>query len=337
MKKGIVLVVTGSKEISVKRPLEFLIGSGANFFRIDIDKILDDGSFDFSIDYQDRKWTMRRGDQKVSSEEIISVWYRRPPRPAAPILSEKKSKYFIREETKKALWSLWTTGNEKFLWMNHPITSKMLEFNKPFQLLAASNVGLKIPKTFISSNPQRCLDFIKSCGGEGIIKVFGSPGLKDKKGRGLVVFTNRVNLSHIEKYGNEITCCPVMLENYVPKKLELRITVVGEKIFPCAIYSQDSERTKDDWRKYDFKNVKHERFELPKSVERKLLALMRVFKLNFGAIDMILTPKGEFVFLEINPNGQWGWIERLTEMPISETIANVLIGKEKPCYRGKFY
>ena len=64
------------------------------------------------------------------------------------------------------------------------------------------------------------------------------------------------------------------------------------------------------------------------------MRLMKALKINFGAIDMILTPEGEYVFLEVNPNGQWGWIEKLTGMPISQAIADVLSDPRKAIYKG---
>ncbi len=115
-----------------------------------------------------------------------------------------------------------------------------------------------------------------------------------------------------------------MVQEYVPKDVELRVTIVGRKVFACAIHSQDSELTKHDWRKYDFGNVRHELCTLPGEVEQNLIALLRFWNLSYGAIDLVRTPDGRYVFLEINPNGQWGWIEELTGAPIAETIAETL-------------
>jgi len=117
---------------------------------------------------------------------------------------------------------------------------------------------------------------------------------------------------------------PILAQEYIEKKLELRITIVGQKMFTCAIHSQDSEQTRIDWRRYDFRNVKHLPYQLPEKIKQKLHKLMKIWNLSFGAIDMILTPEGKYVFLEINPNGQWLWIEQLTEMPISRVIAELL-------------
>ena len=131
-------------------------------------------------------------------------------------------------------------------------------------------------------------------------------------------------MSYIHDHFGNITATPLMAQEYIEKKLELRVTIVGQKVFACAIYSQDSERTKEDWRRYDFDNVRHEQYQLPKEVEAHLMEFMAVCNLTFGAIDMILTPSGRYVFLEINPSGQFGWIEDLTNMPISKAIAETL-------------
>lgn len=138
------------------------------------------------------------------------------------------------------------------------------------------------------------------------------------------VYTTPITLQDLEANLGELKLCPVILQSYIPKRLELRVTVVGDNVFACAIHSQDSDRTKHDWRKYDFVNVKHEVFELPQYVKDRLLACMRTWGLKFGAIDMVITPNDHYVFLEVNPAGQWGWIEDLTQLPIAEAIATLL-------------
>jgi len=140
-----------------------------------------------------------------------------------------------------------------------------------------------------------------------------------------MLYTNIVSEEELKMYLEDISLSPIMAQEYIHKKIELRITIIGEKIFTCAIHSQDSCCTKIDWRHYDFKNVRHERYQLPERIEKQLLKLMKILDLNFGAIDMILTPNGEYVFLEVNPSGQWGWIENLTGMPISKSIAELLV------------
>ena len=71
--------------------------------------------------------------------------------------------------------------------------------------------------------------------------------------------------------------------------------------------------------------MKHEPFNLPNIITKHILTLMKTWKLKFAAIDMIVTPSGEYVFLEVNPNGQWGWIETLTGMPITDSLVELLL------------
>ena len=117
------------------------------------------------------------------------------------------------------------------------------------------------------------------------------------------------------------------VQEYVEKEFELRVTVVGRKVFACKIDSQcmDEDKGKVDWRQgYDF-GLKHEPFDLPASVEDFCRNYLHEMCLNFGCFDFIVTPQGEYVFLECNPNGQWLWIELLTGQKISVAIAECLI------------
>lgn len=118
------------------------------------------------------------------------------------------------------------------------------------------------------------------------------------------------------------------MQEYISKRVELRVTVVGSRVFAAEIHSQVNSSTKHDWRRYDLDRTPHMRHPLPPSVEACCVQLVQTLRLNFGAIDMIVTPSGEYVFLEINGNGQWGWIEDLTGLPIADAIVELLVAGE---------
>lgn len=116
------------------------------------------------------------------------------------------------------------------------------------------------------------------------------------------------------------------IQNYVEKTYELRITVINQDIIACKIDSQaqDDDKGKIDWRQgYDY-NLKHEIVEIPERIRQFCLAFLEKMKLHFGCFDFIVTPKGEYVFLECNPNGQWLWIELETGYDISKVLAENL-------------
>lgn len=324
-----VLVVTSSKEPNVDRVLPILKSCGGKPVRVNTDCFFDSVSVHFEMFGPHSEWVIETLGEKIHSSEIKSVWYRRP-NPPDPSLSETISQAyygFVEDEVRKFLWSLWTSTNDKdILWVNHPLTLKLLEYNKIYQLQTACKVGLDVPETIVTMHQDKALRFFDRCRGQLVMKLLGSGGnLKNDEGKDLVVYTNRVSREHIIECRGGMKQAPVMLQRYIPKKIELRITIVGRKAFACGIDSQVSSRTKDDWRRYDFERVGHTPYKLLESVERKLLRFMEILGLNFGAIDMIVTPKDEYVFLEVNPSGQWGWIESLTGMPISKALADLLI------------
>lgn len=231
---------------------------------------------------------------------------------------------FVQDESRAALYSLYTTL--PCFWMNHPlISSRLLEHNKLYQLQVAQQLGLIVPETIITNDAAELLAFCEECGGSLAVKCIEGHAYREQQTRTpFGLFTSCVTLDELAAQEEGIGYAPVFAQRYIPKKIELRITVVGDRLFSCAIHSQDSERTKHDWRNYDFEKVRHEAYELPEEIERRLRALMRFWRLSFGALDMIVTPSGEYVFLEINPGGQWGWIEDLAGLPISGAIAETL-------------
>ena len=118
---------------------------------------------------------------------------------------------------------------------------------------------------------------------------------------------------------------PCQFQELVPKCLELRVTVIGEELFTCEIHSQAHERTVLDWRHYDV-SIPYKKGSLPGEIAEKCLTLTKSYGLNFSAIDLIVRPDGEYVFLEINPNGQWLFIQQqIPEMKMVEAMAALLI------------
>ena len=132
--------------------------------------------------------------------------------------------------------------------------------------------------------------------------------------------------SHEELFSspNAIRACPVFAQEYIEKRYEYRVMIIGHQVLACRIDSQASPMTKTDWRHYDFNNVEHTRVELPLATQEHLIRFMQEVGLNYGAIDLIETPEGDYVFLEVNPCGQWGWIEHFADLQIPQAVANML-------------
>ena len=156
-------------------------------------------------------------------------------------------------------------------------------------------------------------------------KMLSSFAVHDE-GKELVVFTNPVKPEDLADLSG-LNLCPVTFQEMIPKAFELRVTVVGDRIMAASIDSQTSVLALHDWRRDGLRMVNEWRpYQLPCEVEERILRLMDYFVLNYGAIDIIVTPDGRHVFLELNPSGEFFWLERTPGLPISQAIADLLLG-----------
>ncbi len=259
---------------------------------------------------------------ELNGSEITSVWNRRTPSTVHNVQAPHLREY-IDKESQIFFDSLHYLINA--FWISHPEALRRGSM-KTHQLMVASKLGLLIPDTCIGNSPKEAREFV-SHKNNLVLKSLFMPAvetLAEGENDQLLLYTRRLPKQEVAKVAQRVQNCPVILQEYIEKDFELRITIVGNKTFACAIYSQKSKLACEDWRRYDIENTPHEELELPEDINNKLVNFVKSLGLVFGCVDMIVTPKGEFVFLEINPNGQWLWIERITGMPIGEELARMI-------------
>lgn len=182
------------------------------------------------------------------------------------------------------------------------------------------SLGFKIPNSIITNSYDKATKFFKENNEKCIIKPIKS-GLIEDTTESKVVFTNV--LKSIPENPEKISSNPNYFQSHIIKKGDIRAIVVGKKIFATFIHSQDYLKTKTDWRKGEM-NLKHTKINLPNDINDKCIALLQKLKLRYGAIDFILDENDNYVFLEINPNGQWAWIEKQTGYNITQEIVKLL-------------
>ena len=208
------------------------------------------------------------------------------------------------------------------LWINHP-QSHLRANSKPAQLFIARQVGLDIPPTLITNNSDEVRGFVAQARGDTIYKAL-SQSLDLDSGKAL--FTGLLTEKELAKL-DLIQVSPGIFQALVPKAYELRVTVVGSRIFSGQINSQASAETKIDWRHNPF-DIEPEPIQLASELEAKIFAMMQSFGLVYGAFDFIVTPEGRHVFLEVNPAGQYMWVEAKTGLPITAALVDAL---SDPC------
>jgi glutathione synthase/RimK-type ligase-like ATP-grasp enzyme len=311
-----------------------------------------------NIDFKEGQsdWTFKTDQGDFNTAELSGIWIRRPAsaRPARQLKPAVRA--YVRNESKELFNSLYDYASHA-VWLSRP--DKMIAAErKAYQFKLANDIGFRFPHTALGNDPAESKRFIERYQ-TVILKALDRPFVDldlnffEKLKKKIYDFRNRKVLEDYEglldyeevvsykirassmsqrlhqkdalALVDQIPLCPVILQEYIEKKLELRITVVGDKVFPCAIYSQESTNleNKIDWRHDPYAN-KHEAFTLPPDIERKCVEIVKQLGLQYAALDMILTPEGEYIFLEANANGAWLWIQDLTGMPIAEAIADLL-------------
>jgi glutathione synthase/RimK-type ligase-like ATP-grasp enzyme len=251
----------------------------------------------------------------LDEKEFKSVWFRRTRLPLITGLSKEEQVYLLTE-TESLFKNIFSSLDAN--WVSAPSAVYEAE-NKVLQMKTARKLGFTIPPTIITNSREELKNFFKECNGDIILKPISQTKIHHNKAPAFI-FTNPVPqqfIQDIEQY--DLT--PSIFQENVEKEYELRITVVGNDVFSAKVDSQKDPETKSDWRKM---KLRFERAEVPIEVQNMCLGLIKELRLQFGAIDMIKTPDGNYVFLEINPNGQWAWIEDQTGHKISDSIIRQL-------------
>jgi glutathione synthase/RimK-type ligase-like ATP-grasp enzyme len=198
---------------------------------------------------------------------------------------------------------------------------------KLYQHRVASEVGLAIPRTVVTNDRAEVRRLAREVSGGRLVTKMNYGFARERPGDGWYEKATTTPVTDADLEALEgLDLCPMIFQEEVPKKLELRVTIVGTRLFAAEVDSQSVPANRHDWRVDQGAN-RWRPCQLPAPVADKLVALLTRLGLNYGACDMILTPDEQYVFLEVNTNGMFTWIEDQTGLPISEAIADLLAGR----------
>jgi glutathione synthase/RimK-type ligase-like ATP-grasp enzyme len=221
---------------------------------------------------------------------------------------------FTYSECHEAVAGLWSALG--IPWVNPPGLDEAAH-HKPYQLAVAREVGLPIPRTLVTNDPAEARGFVEELGHERVVyKTFLATEQHWRETR--VLRAEEVELL------DRVRLAPVIFQELVPDATDVRVTVVGERLFATEI-TRPAGGYELDYR-MDLETASFEPAELPQETQDGIHALMRRLGLVYGAVDLLRTPDGEHVFLEINPAGEWRFVEERTGQRITEAMAELLVG-----------
>lgn len=327
-----VLVVSyqddGTAELLVKRLKEI----GQAHTLVDLGKFpkCAKATIDYSGDDGRVQILFRGQSYSFSSESVKSIWWRRPKGKVRTPSADPIEKY-IELESEIFVSSLFSFF-KSVRWVSDPEKTRVANL-KPLQLQVARSVGLRVPKTLISNDPQQVEIFLRSNWdlpvvmkpvGTAFVRI--SEDTADPENQNLVIYTKIVDKNLVLGNLKMVANCPVIFQEAAEQEFDVRVTVIGESVFAARVgHSEDlgAGESNVDWRHHKLKRT-FEKHELPVDTSEACVKLTKQLGLNFGAIDLGYSKKRGYVFFEINPQGQWVPSETIAGYPISQTLARFL-------------
>ncbi|MEH2214345.1 MvdD family ATP-grasp ribosomal peptide maturase [Nostoc sp.] len=317
-----VLIITYSQDNeSIPLVIQAIEAQGKKAFRFDTDRFPTEMQLDIYYG-STKRVILSVDDQTLDLNEVSAVWYRRIAIGSKiPNSMDRQLRQASLKESRVSIEGMIASIRGFHL---DPLPNIRRAENKQLQLQIAREIGLDTPRTLTTNNPIAVKQFAQECQQGMITKMLSSFAIYDERGREKVVFTNPISSEDLDNLDG-LRFCPMTFQEKIPKALELRTIIVGKRVLTAAVDSQALDKARYDWRKQGIALVNAwESYTLPEDVEEKLLKLMAEFGLNYGALDIILTPDGRHVFLEVNPVGEFFWLERCPGLPVSQVIAKIL-------------
>ncbi|WP_268224857.1 MvdC/MvdD family ATP grasp protein [Sinomicrobium oceani] len=296
---------------------------GKKVFRMNTDLFSHRARFGYSCDNSSKDLYWSVDNNGFSVRDIEAVWYRKlwaikPPRDLAP---EYHAIYLQEYQTMR---NIFFASLKHVPWMNPIATDHAISQDKFGQLQVAARHGLDIPKSLFTNDPDRAREFFyRECRKKMIVKLHGS---LSRSMRGDTPFfpTTAIEEKDVERL-DVLPLCPMIFQEMIPKSYELRIIYIDGMFYTGKINTSNTMPGNTDWRTATAPDIAWEPYTLPETICKCLTAMMREMGLFFGALDMIRHQNGSYIFLEVNPQGEWGMLQRDLQYPIGETIAKKLI------------
>jgi hypothetical protein len=258
---------------------------------------------------------------EVPLHECTAVWFRKPyilessELPTSVTYQEYAHSSYLK--TVQSLYGLLSTK----VWVSD-YWAILRSNNKLLQLERARELEFLVPETIVTSSPIEAIRFVQSHA-RVITKMMGTKHLRGTKGTH-VFYTTRLDKENPPDFSG-LRVAPAIFQEEVPCLMDLRVTVVGSRVFPCAIINDAKDSTNPDWRTGIIRGTLRysEHKEFPQSLVEACVAMTYSLGLKFGAYDFVMDPEGRYWFLEVNANGQWGFVEEELGLPISEAFIEV--------------
>lgn len=311
-----VLILAPELDLTADRMVKALEDRAVPVFRLDTAWFPQKAGI--AAELRNGRWvgTVSAAGRTVELEGLRSIWYRSPSAFDFPEGMSPTERHWAMSEAKLGLGGV--LASQPVKWVNLPARNADASY-KPVQLVTAARCGMAVADTLITNSRTEVLRF--AADGQTVTKALGAPSIREEGGR-KTAFTQLLSASDLSDLrGVEVTTH--QFQRWIPKAYEARVIVVGDSVFAAEIHSNSAD-TYIHWRN-DYKALTYDRANPPPDVSTGVREYCRELGLVYGAFDFVVRPDGQWVFLECNAGGQYGWLEDAAELPITATLADLLM------------
>ncbi|WP_029281332.1 grasp-with-spasm system ATP-grasp peptide maturase [Pedobacter sp. R20-19] len=329
-----VLIFSNDFEVNTPNVIDWLIHYKAEYIRINFDDgFTEELSVNIDNSTPTPEFVIKYKGNEINSKDIKSFWYRRGSIP--PLRKQSSTNIFNSRIFNNKLASYLELEYKVLVQFMHDLLDDIpirlgsrltASVNKLKVLKLAIEIGIQVPDTLITTSTSK-IRVLKNKHKGIITKAIDNLFIAEKFGRRMLFYTEELSEATIDELPE--TIFPSLIQEKLEKKYELRIFYLNGEFYPMAIFSQQDETTTVDFRNYNMQKPNRTvPFNLPEAIKEKLTILMDRLSLQTGSIDIVVTTKNEYVFLEVNPVGQFAQVAGPCNYPLYRKIAQYLSSYE---------
>lgn len=312
------LILTSDKDLTADFLIVELLKRQLPYFRLNAEE-LTRADFTFSADSEGVQRELSVGPKALDLRDVEAVWYRRAVHPSPIAALPPGERFFVTGELRHLAMGL--VLNPEITWVN-PIDRVSVAEHKLYQLQIARKVGFRVPRTLVSRDPLKLRSFAAANAAGTICKPIFHGMFVDETSR-YSVYTRRVTPESLD--ADCVNICPVLLQEEIPRSADVRATFIGSRCFVADI---KGDVPLIDWRDPSVL-VRYSASGLNDKVQRMCRNMLEKLGLVYGAFDFVRTPEGDLVFLEVNPTGEWAWLEDRLGFPMRDAFIELFFGERE--------
>jgi glutathione synthase/RimK-type ligase-like ATP-grasp enzyme len=306
----VIVIVTATNDLHALVVQQELRKAGVGQCHIiECDRIAQRASLTYGVAYDIEDEIITSEGLSIALSQAAVLWLRRTR--ANQILdfpvADDSAREIINNDSRGGFTGLLAT-HFKGKWISTPEATYRAS-DKIFQLHMAHSCGFRVPRTLISQSRERVMDFFEVCEGKMIVKTLvGAPS----------PFLQTVRLPDPHAIDEaSFAAAPAIFQEYIEGSDHLRVNCFGDTSYAALIRSSEV-----DWR--GNLNVPIVQYDVPSALHRAIRDVLDALELEMGVVDLKLTPSGEPVWLEVNPQGQFVFLDPLTNLGLAARFAEYL-------------